>query len=291
MDKENSLSSTSEEALQHLDQALDYYDHKEFEKALETCDQTIQLDSNLADAHNLRGVLLEQLERREEAVEAYHEALRLDPQFEEVRENLQDLEADIQKEKFEAIGVEGKGFWIRTLAYIIDSFVLVIADYVAGLVAGLGIGIILIVITMLTGREYYYSDTGLTQCVAFIIGLILFVLYFAIFEWLYGATLGKIVLGMRVVQEDGRLCSFNKAFVRGLYRYIDGFFFGVVAYNHMKPPLQQRMGDQKVKTIVISSKAAVIQGSRQWWWFFLALGIYLVVATILTIPSLVVALQ
>jgi hypothetical protein len=51
------------------------------------------------------------------------------------------------------------------------------------------------------------------------------------------------------------------------------------------------MGDQKVKTIVISSKEVIIQQSRPWWWFLIAWGVYLVIAAILSIPSIVVALK
>lgn len=49
------------------------------------------------------------------------------------------------------------------------------------------------------------------------------------------------------------------ALVRSLAYYIDGFFFGVVAYSTMsKSPLKQRLGDQWGNTAVF--RAASVQG-------------------------------
>ena len=67
------------EARRYLDQAFASEEEYEFEKALEECDTAIRLDPSLADAYNLRGVILEELGRESEAVLAYREALRLDP--------------------------------------------------------------------------------------------------------------------------------------------------------------------------------------------------------------------
>ena len=86
---------TTTEAQNHLEQAFKYYDEVEdFEKALEECETAIELDPYLADAHNLRGVLLEELGQRLYALSAYKEALELDPDFTEAEENLTNLKAE-----------------------------------------------------------------------------------------------------------------------------------------------------------------------------------------------------
>ncbi len=54
-------------------------------------------------------------------------------------------------------------------------------------------------------------------------------LYFMIFEWLYGASPAKIILHMRVVKENGDPCNFVSALIRGVLRLVDGLFFGMVA--------------------------------------------------------------
>jgi tetratricopeptide (TPR) repeat protein len=83
------------QAKNHLDQAYTYYEEAEdFEKALEECDIAIDLDPYLVDAHNLRGVLLEELGQSLNAMSAYKKALQLDPNFSEAKENLSALKAE-----------------------------------------------------------------------------------------------------------------------------------------------------------------------------------------------------
>jgi tetratricopeptide (TPR) repeat protein len=79
----------------HLEQARYYYkETEEFDKALQECEATINLDPYLADAHNLRGMILEELGRSLEAIGAYKRAIRLDPDFVEAEENLNSLKAE-----------------------------------------------------------------------------------------------------------------------------------------------------------------------------------------------------
>ena len=118
------------------------------------------------------------------------------------------------------------------------------------------------------------SGTFFTKLVDDFVALSLFVAYFAIFEWLYGATLGKVIFGMRVVAEDGERCGLGTAVARGLWHYWDGILFGVVAFAAMEPPLYQRHGDKSAKTIIVDAKAPIIKETRQGWWFFVALGLY-----------------
>ena len=121
--------------------------------------------------------------------------------------------------------------------------------------------------------------------------MVLSIVYFTIFEWLYGATLGKLILGLRVVKESGEPCDFRVSFVRALYRFIDGLFFGIPAYRSMKSPLYQRIGDKKAQTVVVGSKEPIIQAPRAWWWFLVATVLYLTTATVLVILLLGMALR
>lgn len=75
-------------AMEHLDQAVAYVDEGELEDALRECDLAIQLAPFLAVAQNYRGMILEQLEQLDEAIDAYHAAVQLDPEFYAARENL-----------------------------------------------------------------------------------------------------------------------------------------------------------------------------------------------------------
>lgn len=89
--------SPSDGASHHLEQAFALEDEDEYEKALEECDTAIRLDPTLADAHNLRGVILEELGRNGEAIQAYREALRLDPGYAAAHENLRAAEAELDE--------------------------------------------------------------------------------------------------------------------------------------------------------------------------------------------------
>jgi hypothetical protein len=88
---------------------------------------------------------------------------------------------------------------------------------------------------------------------------------------------------MRVVMEDGTPCTFKAAFVRALYMYIDGIFFGIPAYSSMKEPLQQRLGDKTAKTLVVDSKNTIIQSAPTWWWFLIAFGIYIATQVVVSL--------
>ena len=70
----------------------------DLESALLECEAALELSPNSAEAHNLRGLILDLLERPEDAIQAYREAVRLDPAFEDARANL----ADSEKEQREA---------------------------------------------------------------------------------------------------------------------------------------------------------------------------------------------
>jgi hypothetical protein len=84
-------------AQHHLEQAYACNAKGDWTQALQQCELAIQLAPDLADAHNLRGIILEQLGRRKEAIAAYAEAVRLDPDFGVARENLAEAQAEVRK--------------------------------------------------------------------------------------------------------------------------------------------------------------------------------------------------
>ena len=145
--------------------------------------------------------------------------------------------------------LKGKGFGVRAGAYIIDAIVIAIASFAISFIIGIILGIVFVA----TGRNINFAD-GRSIGLNILVGIILSTLYFIIFEWLYGATPGKLILSMRVIMEDGKPCSLGAATIRALLRYVDGFLFGIPALSSMKEPLLQRIGDRSAKTIVVGSK-------------------------------------
>jgi uncharacterized RDD family membrane protein YckC len=182
--------------------------------------------------------------------------------------------------------VTGKKFGIRAAAYIIDSIFGLVLNLVIGLVVGFTIGLVMAVL-----GQRLSVDPQTPWVLSIVVGLIVTALFNTIYEWLYGATPGKLILGLRVVMENGEPCGFMPAFKRAWLLYIDGLFFGLVAYQRMKPPLYQRLGDKSAKTIVVGSKDAIIQQPRAWWWFPVATAVYLAMVIIQTVILLVVRLR
>ena len=89
-----------------------------------------------------------------------------------------------------------------------------------------------------------------------LIFLTLMVLYFVLLEGLVGATLGKWVLGLRVVGADGRRPGLGRAALRNLLRLVDGLpVFNVVGVILiLTSPERARFGDRIADTRVIASR-------------------------------------
>jgi uncharacterized RDD family membrane protein YckC len=82
--------------------------------------------------------------------------------------------------------------------------------------------------------------------------IVLGALYFFWFEWKFGATIGKRVLRLSVVMEDGKPITQKAAATRTLMRIIDGqILYLVAAITVWASPQHQRLGDMLAKTVVI----------------------------------------
>lgn len=115
--------------------------------------------------------------------------------------------------------------------------------FVAVLLDGLVIGIVGGILTAVLR-----NNPGLLGSID---GLI-FIAYFIVMEKLYGATLGKMALGLRVVNTDGSPISWGGSVIRNLLRIIDGLFgYLVGAIIIWTSPTKQRLGDKVAHTIVI----------------------------------------
>jgi uncharacterized RDD family membrane protein YckC len=86
--------------------------------------------------------------------------------------------------------------------------------------------------------------------------LALMVLYFVLLEGWVGATLGKWLLGLRVVRAEGGPPGLARSAVRNFLRLVDGLpafsILGVVLI--LRSPERARFGDQVAGTRVIRSR-------------------------------------
>jgi uncharacterized RDD family membrane protein YckC len=86
----------------------------------------------------------------------------------------------------------------------------------------------------------------------FVLGLLLACAYFAVLEARDGQSLGKRLLGLRVLQLDGRPCTTLGAVLRNVFRVIDAFpgIYAVALVSLAGSPRRQRIGDQAAGTSV-----------------------------------------
>jgi uncharacterized RDD family membrane protein YckC len=127
----------------------------------------------------------------------------------------------------------------RAVATIIDLVVVFILGYLVALVLG---G------TTATGFELEGAPA--------VLWMLLSLLYYVGLEATWGGTLGKLALGLRVVEADGTALGWSGALVRTLLRIVDGLFFYLVgAILVWRSPRRQRLGDRVAGTVVVRRSA------------------------------------
>jgi uncharacterized RDD family membrane protein YckC len=144
----------------------------------------------------------------------------------------------------EARDVEAAGIALRFVAVLLDA---VIVLFPLGILVGL-----------LSGGGHAESGDGYANAgvdvggSAFWALVALMVGYYVICESASGATLGKRMVGIRVVGEDGEHVTFGAALVRNLLRLVDCLFFYLVgALFALTSSRGQRLGDRAAHTVVV----------------------------------------
>jgi len=136
--------------------------------------------------------------------------------------------------------MDSVGVGRRAVAIIIDTVLLCIVGWALGAVMGGSSS---------TGFNLSGAPAGLFFLVAF--G------YFVVMEKTQGATLGKKLLGIKVVRENGEGLDWGAVIIRNLLRIIDGIAFylvgAIVVWVSKK---RQRLGDMAAKTLVVRAGAA-----------------------------------
>jgi uncharacterized RDD family membrane protein YckC len=149
-----------------------------------------------------------------------------------------------------AIPAMGVGFLLRAVAKILDLIIHNVIGIPLGFVVGLLIGYISSSSGMATPNIATEDPTW--QLISGAFAIVGFIFYCAICEAYYGSTLGKLILGLFVVNKKGEQISFGAGLIRSVLFFIDSFFFGLVGYAFMKDsPLKQRLGDRAAGTVVV----------------------------------------
>jgi uncharacterized RDD family membrane protein YckC len=124
------------------------------------------------------------------------------------------------------------GFWLRFVAYLLDG---ILINIVLGILAAFtGISLLSADPAKIDPEEFF-SQMGTLQ----LVGLVVTWLYFALMESSpRGATVGKMVLGLRVVDTQGNRISFLRATGRFFAKFISAVIlmigFLMVAFDDRK---------------------------------------------------------
>jgi uncharacterized RDD family membrane protein YckC len=131
--------------------------------------------------------------------------------------------------------------------------------FVAVLLDGLIVFVPLIILVGLLTGGWYDENYGGQRNVGIdwggsdaLLAFVLVVGYYIVCESATGATLGKRMVGIRVVGEDGEHVTFGAAVVRNLLRFVDALFFYFVGFIFaILSTRGQRLGDRAAHTIVV----------------------------------------
>lgn len=130
------------------------------------------------------------------------------------------------------------GVGLRSVATIIDGVLLLTIAYLMALLTG---GV---------------SESGFSlQGLPFFLWVLISVGYYTAMEASYGATVGKFLVGLRVVMLEGRQpVDMQSSLVRNVLRVVDILFFYLVAAIAVwSSKSRQRIGDRVAGTVVVRS--------------------------------------
>ncbi len=94
-------------------------------------------------------------------------------------------------------------------------------------------------------------DFSSPEMLAVCCGVGLYFLHVTLSELLTGRSLGKWIMGMKVVSLDGSAPRASQLLARNALRLIDLIIVGIPLLSVLQSPLRQRVGDMMAGTIVV----------------------------------------
>ncbi len=187
---------------------------------------------------------------------------------------------DVAAEFMANIKLPFSGFWERTLAFFIDMTVCI---YAMIFMYGLFVCVPYLLMGVFSSRPFIevLKETVTLEMLSslsilliplmllVIIGtLAIFLLYFPILETRFGQTLGKRMLGIRVLKERKTSIGMKEAFIRRLSYYVDILFLDALFIPFTEK--KQRAFDIVAKTVVVRDPSY----QRNFVAIFLALAVF-----------------
>jgi uncharacterized RDD family membrane protein YckC len=145
------------------------------------------------------------------------------------------------------------GFGIRFAARFIDALFGTLVGLIGGGVGGFAVGILA---SLGHVQGDWLGAMKETSLAGYALSMLGGVLYQVTADAVGGASVGKLILGLRVTSEDLTPCTFRGALIRNTAYFLDAFFFGIPAYMAMSNSLlNQRYGDRWGRTVVMRASA------------------------------------
>ena len=138
-------------------------------------------------------------------------------------------------------------------AFVIDSLLQIAVILVFGwLTISVSGGLIL-------PPGFGHGVSGTVLAILLIGFFLIYVGYFIFFEYVMnGQTIGKRILGLRVIQENGEPVNFFQVLIRGFLRSsVDVMYVGIFIILFSEK--HKRLGDMAAGTIVVSEKSAHVE--------------------------------
>jgi uncharacterized RDD family membrane protein YckC len=148
-------------------------------------------------------------------------------------------------------GLKRAGFWYRSAAYIVDMILL-----------GVVVGILALPFIMFSVWADTIDQTSWIVAMVIIVNLVIGIIvlgvlfcYFVILEGRFGRTVGKYLLGLKVLNTGGMPVGYKEALLRNIPKFFGNFIFidaliMVVFFGKEK----QRGFDKVADTIVVHSR-------------------------------------
>ena len=146
-------------------------------------------------------------------------------------------------------GLSGAGYVRRAAAKVIDFILLNVAEFLAMIL--FAVVVLVIAAARETPSELVAARLDRVTFSSLVLGVVATVSYFTLFEWLWGTTPGKRLVGLVVIAEDMTRCSFLAALKRNLALLLEmlcGTIPAALAINGSARA--QRHGDRWAGTVV-----------------------------------------
>jgi uncharacterized RDD family membrane protein YckC len=139
------------------------------------------------------------------------------------------------------------GFWLRFAAFVIDTILVTIVNGAIGFVLG-------ILFAVAQGGQPSQDSLMVLQVFSGLVGLIIQAAYFAGMESSANqATLGKMALGIKVVDLDGRRISFLRALGRYFAKILSGLICAIGYIMAAFTEKKQGLHDMIAGTLVVKA--------------------------------------